>query len=154
MPATRGQRWAAVGLGCLLSAGLSARADQHFEDGLRLFDSGEYAVAKQRFAESSDPRATTLEAVVDASMGQCQQALATLEAADTQDLTVAKLAGLALARCAIAEKRFDAALDALVSLPDKFSDDPDVLYETARLYLKGWNDAVRTCSHPPPHRSA
>ena len=57
MPATRGQRWVAAGLGCLLSAGLSARADQHFEDGLRLYDSGEYAAAKQHFAESSDSRA-------------------------------------------------------------------------------------------------
>ena len=142
MPATRGQLLVASGLTCLLSVGLPARADELFEDGLRLFDSGEYAAAKQRFAESSDPRASTLEAIVDASLGQCPQAIARLEEADTQDLTVAKLAGLALARCAIAEERFDAALDALVSLPDNLSDDPDVLYETARLYLKGWNGAV------------
>ena len=142
MPATRGQRWAAACLSCLLFAGLSARADQRFEDGLRLYDSGEYAAAKQHFAESSDPRAPTLEAVVDASLGQCRKALARLETADRQDLTVAKLAGLAMARCAIAEKRFDAALVALKDLPAKLADDPDVLYETARLYLKGWNDAV------------
>ena len=132
----------AAGLGCLLSAGLSARADQHFEDGLRLYDSGDYSAARQRFAESSDPRAPTLAAVVDASLGQCAQSLARLEAANSQDLTIAKLAGLAMARCAVAEKRFDAAFSALTDLPSELADDPDVLYETARLYLKGWNGAV------------
>lgn len=142
MPATRGQLTVAAGLACLLSAGLPATADQPFEDGLRHFGSGEYTAAKQRFAASSDPRAPTLEAVVDASLGQCAQALKRLESTDRTDLTVAKLAGLAMARCAIAEQRFDTAFAALEGIPSELSDDPDVLYETARLYLKGWNEAV------------
>ena len=141
MQAIRARFWAA-GVGCLLSAGLSVRADQRFEDGLRLYDEGKYAAAKLSFAESADSRAPALEAVVDASLGRCRQALARLEAAGGQDLTVAKLAGLARARCASAEQRFDAALSALTGLPPQLASDPDVLYETARLHLKGWNNAV------------
>ena len=116
-------------------------ADQRL-NGLRESTDNAWDNFKQSFSESSDPRAPTLEAVVDASLGKCGQALPRLQAADQQDLTVSKLARLALARCAIAELRFDAALSALADLPAELADDPDLLYETARLHLKGWNAAV------------
>ena len=144
MPATRRLRAAllcgAISLGCAAPA----RADAFFEEGLRLFNEGSLAKARERFSASSDGRASTLGAIVDASLGGCAEALPKLAAAaaSRDDLATARLAGLAAARCAIAGKRFDSALQTLAQLQAVHPLDPDVLYETARLHLKGWNEAV------------
>ena len=144
MRATSGLRTIALPLLGLLCIGPGVlRADQAFHDGLQLYEAGDYAGAKQRFASSSDARAATLEAVVDASLGNCAEALVTLEAATGgADPSVAKLAALATARCSIAGKQFAPALAALAKVQAEHSDDADVLYEIARLHLKGWNEAV------------
>ena len=128
----------------LLLAAQPGRADQNLVDGLRLFDAGEYTRAAERFAASEDPRAATLEAVAKASIGRCQEALPDLSigVAGPTDPYVSKLAALAVARCSIAEKRFDAGLATLAELLKSQPEDPDVLYEIARLHLKGWNEAV------------
>ncbi len=135
-----------VGLALALATAASsplALADDAFEEGLRFFDRGEYTAALERFGVSSDPRATTLTAVVDASLGRCAEALPKLvSAAAVGDPATAKLAGLAAARCSIAAKSFNSALNILSDLQSGHPADPDVLYETARLYLKGWNEVV------------
>ena len=143
MPATkRLPRWVFALVAALLAAS-GGRADEPFEEGLRLFDAGSLAAAKERFAVSSDRRASALEAVVDAALGQCGEALPKLAAAaSADDPSIARLAGLAAARCSIAGERFDAALDTLSALRAGHPVDADVLYETARLHLKGWNEAV------------
>ena len=128
--------------GVALLAPPSLRADDAFEDGVRLFGAGDYLGAKSRFQESSDPRARTLAAVVEASLGRCEVALPALAAATGGDIETAKLAGLAAARCLIAGKRFDEALGTLEALRSGHPADPNVLYETARAHLKGWNEAV------------
>ncbi len=120
----------------------TARADVPFEDGLRLVESGDYLMAKKRFAESADPRAGALAAIVEASLGGCADVLPKLAAAAEGDASTAKLAGLAAARCAIAGQQFDTALNTLANLRSGDPADPEILYETARLHLKGWNDAV------------
>ncbi len=133
----------AVAALAVLAVSASARADQHFEEGLRRLDRGQYVEADESFRASEDARAPTLSAVVAASLGKCGAALPTLEAAATgSDPATAKLAGIAAARCSIAEQDFDAAMETLASLPSELGGDPDVLYETARLHLKGWNEAV------------
>ncbi len=111
---------------------------------MRLFESGEYSEALGSFEDSADPRAGTLAAVVSASMGHCDEALATLEPAVStrSDDYTSKLVSLAVARCAIAGRRFETALTTLAQAKELLPDDPDVLYEAARLHLKGWNDAV------------
>src|SRR5262249_420747 len=55
---------------------------------------------------------------------------------------VRRLSGLALSQCYIAASRFAEAFAVLTSLAASFPDDADVLYLTARLHLKAWNDAV------------
>ena len=143
MLATSGRRLSAAALAlAFLVAGTAARADEPFEAGLRLVETGDYLLAKERFAESSDPRAAVLTAIVNASLGACAEALPALASAATGDPTTARLAGLATARCAVAAERFDTALAALSGLRSRHPADPEVLYETARLHLKGWNEAV------------
>ncbi len=141
MPGTRGIR---VVLAALAFAAGAAWADPPFEEGLRRFEAGEYLAAKESFAVSGDSRSQTLAAVVDASLGRCAEALPALLAASggEGDPSVARLAGLAAARCAVAGKRFDDALSTLARLQEIHPKDPDILYETARLHIKGWNEAV------------
>lgn len=121
----------------------AARADAPFEEGLRLFGGGDYSASRELFGASSDDRAPALAAVVDAALGGCEEALPRLAAAAAHpDPATARLAGLAAARCSIAGKRFDDALRMLAALQAAHANDPDILYETARLHLKGWNEAV------------
>lgn len=143
MPATSRLRTFFLGLSIGALALTPAGADEPFEAGLRLFEAGSLTKAKDRFSVSIDRRAPALEAIVDAALGRCAEALPKLAtAAAGGDPSIAKLAGLAAARCSIAGKRFDAALNTLAELQTNHPVDPDILYETARLHLKGWNEAV------------
>ena len=143
MLVTRGCPAAVPGLAAaVLCVALVARADDSFEAGLREFHAGEYQSAKKHFGASDAPRAGAFSAIVQAALGGCSEALPALEAAAGGDPATAKLAGLAAARCAIAGKRFDKALNTIAALQQGHPGDPELLYETARLHLKGWNDAV------------
>ena len=51
-------------------------------------------------------------------------------------------AGLALSQCHLAASRFSEAFAVIENLKSLFPDDADVLYQSARLHLKAWNDAV------------
>ena len=140
MPATSGNG-TTVAVAVLSVTG-AAWADAPLEEGLRLFEAGRYAEAGERFAVSADPDAEALSAIVRATLGGCEDSLSRLSEAATGDSPAARLAGLSLARCAVAAGEFDTALNTLVDLKSKSGPDPDVLYEIARVHLKGWNDAV------------
>ena len=147
MPGTRVLRLGPAGLlAAALAASAAAQADRSVEDGLRLIGSGDYEAAADRLADSSDSRAPALLAVVRAAAGDCGRALQTLLPAAQAGFhpSITKLAGLAAARCAIAERRFPEALSVIARLLTSHPSDPDVLYERARLHLKGWNDAVES----------
>ena len=113
-------------------------------EGIALFEQGRYAQAAAALEGLPDKRARAFAALAQAASGRCSRAAAGLRAAfdDRSDPQVRRLAGLALARCRIAEKSFAAALALLDRLTGEFPDDGDVLYETARLHLKAWNAAV------------
>ena len=53
-----------------------------------------------------------------------------------------RLAGLALAQCWIAAKRFGEAGVVMTELEREFPADPDVLYVSAAYHMKAWNDAL------------
>ncbi len=143
MPATRRLQAAVLGLAIASGWPSTGRCDESFEEGLRLFNAGRLPQAKAQFSSSSDPRAGILSAIVDAALGGCAEVLPELAAAAEEgDLPTARLAGLAAARCSIAAKSFGSALDTLTKLQAGHPVDPEVLYETARLHLKGWNEAV------------
>ena len=129
----------------------AAMADEAFKQGLELFQDGKYSAAREQLARSIDKKAPVMTAIVDATLGRCADALITLRAAvSAADPMTAKLAGLAAARCSIAGQKFDRALNLLATLKTQHPKDPDILYETARLHLKGWNEAISSMFNASP----
>ena len=55
---------------------------------------------------------------------------------------IARLAGLALVQCHLAENRIEDATRIVDVLTTKFPADADVLYQKARLHMRAWNDTV------------
>jgi len=83
-------------------------------------------------------------ALTRAASGECDVASPELERqfAARGDAALRRLAGLALAQCHIAAKRFDAAEPVVAALEKDYPADADVLYVSASLHMKAWNDAV------------
>lgn len=72
-----------------------------------------------------------------AAAGECEAVLPDLEKSSLR-----REAGLALAQCHIAAKRFDAAGPVVLRLEKQFPSDPDVLYLAANYHMRAWNDAI------------
>jgi tetratricopeptide (TPR) repeat protein len=88
-----------------------------------------------------DPQAQFLLALTKASTGQCDSALPALTAGFSSGPNK-RLAGLALAQCHIAAKRFAEAGVVVAQLEKDFPADADVLYVAANYHMKAWNDAI------------
>ncbi len=139
MPAI--SRVALLALPALAAASVQA---QSVLEGIELFEKSRYLEAEAALEGLPDKRARAFVALARAVTGRCSQAAEGLRSAfdEKSDPQVRRLAGLALARCRIAEEDFDGALTFLNRLASEFPADGDVLYETARLHLKAWNAAV------------
>jgi tetratricopeptide (TPR) repeat protein len=109
--------------------------------GVSEFGRGEYKAARQHLEQAaSEPRARLFLALTRAAMGECEGASAELERQFVASRD--RLAGIALAQCQIAAKRFDAAAPVVAQLEKDFPADADVLYVSANLHLKAWNDTI------------
>src|SRR5437763_134591 len=85
-----------------------AQADT-FVPGLEAFRRGDYTTAERQFTQSTDTRAKTFLALTQAATSRCKAAEAELERAfQSGPADVARLAGLAIAQCRIAESDFEA----------------------------------------------
>jgi tetratricopeptide (TPR) repeat protein len=114
-------------------------------DGIAAFNRSDYAAAKQYLAKSpDDPRARAYLALTDAASGSCSSAIPELESAfaSQSEANVRKLTGLALVQCRVAAKQFAEAEPILSRLESEFPKDADVLYASADLHMKAWNDAI------------
>jgi tetratricopeptide (TPR) repeat protein len=123
---------------------LLAQADP-VANGIAAFNRGDYASASRELKPlSQDPRAAAYLALTQASTGSCDVALPELQkgAAYAVDATVKRLSGIALAQCYIAQKRLDLAEPVVLALEKNFPSDADVLYVSANLHMKAWNDAI------------
>src|ERR1051325_11589982 len=113
--------------------------------GIAEFNRGEYAAAKRDLQPvSKDPRAAAFLALTEAATGSCDAAVPALEGffPRQNDRNLRLMAGLGLAQCYISQKRSDAALPVLSALEKEFPSDADVLYVSANLHMKAWNDAI------------
>jgi tetratricopeptide (TPR) repeat protein len=121
--------------------------------GLAEFNRGEYQAARQHFEQAqSDSRARAFLPLTRAAMGECEAVTAQLDRQfkSQSDPALRRLTGLGLAQCLIGSKRFDAATPVLAELEREFSNDADVLYVSASLHMKAWNDAIhRMYEHAP-----
>ena len=137
-----------AGLAALALGGLLAAQTGPFVNGLEAYHRGDYPAAERNFRASiqqgGDPRAGTFLALVQSATGRCADAEPVLAtAADAHDATMARLAGLALARCQMSAGRLDDAAATLRKVRAANPSDADVLYEAARLQMRAWNDTIR-----------
>ena len=130
-----------IAVACLLGASAQAQV----AEGVAAFNRGDYGSARQYLTKAgSDARARVYLALTDAATGQCGTAIPALESgfAAKTDANMRKLAGLALAQCRIAAKQFAEAEPVVRGLETEFPSDADVLYVSADLHMKAWNDAI------------
>jgi hypothetical protein len=121
---------------------------QTVEQGVEAFHKGQYESARLILlsAPESDVRNVFL-GLSEAATGRCPEAIPRLQKpAGAAELR--KLAGLGLIQCLTAQDRVTEALPIAHRLQMEFPSDPDVLYQVARLHMRGFNDAV---SHMWPY---
>ena len=138
LPYGRGSVAAAV---VLFAAFLWGQANS-VADGIAAFHRGDYRAARLNLERApNDPRARLFLALTKAATGECDAAIPDL-AKDFSSGPQRLPAGLALAQCHIAAKRFADAGVIIAQLEKEFPADADVLYVSANYHMKAWNDAI------------
>lgn len=126
------------GISWFLAASMLAASSAR-EDGIRAFESGRYSVALAKLTDAAkdprDKRARVFLALTEAALGDCKKALPELPATE-------RLPGLAAAKCYAALGDEGQAFSILQRLQKQFPKDADVLYLTAKLHMKAFNDAT------------
>jgi tetratricopeptide (TPR) repeat protein len=126
------------GISWLVAASMLAASSAR-EDGIRAFEAGRYSVALTKLTEAAkdpqDKRARLFLALTEAALGDCKRALPELPATD-------RLSGLAAAKCYAALGDEGHAFTTLQRLQKQFPKDADILYLTAKLHMKAFNDAT------------
>lgn len=113
--------------------------------GIEAFQRGDYRAARPLLeqAAASDARAKVFLALVRAATGECEVVLPDLgRHFSLPEPALRRLAGLALAQCHIASKRFGQAAPIVAKLEQDFPTDADVLYVAANFHMKAWNDTI------------
>jgi tetratricopeptide (TPR) repeat protein len=151
MPATR---WSC---GLLALALPFCAGAQTTEQGVAAFQKGRYAEAA-RLLESaasrdpSDEHARVFLALAHAATGRCNEAIPVLTARwnNSANAELARLSGLALVQCFIASGQTAKALPVASQLEAKYPSDADVLYQSARLHMKAFNDLTHRMFEKTP----
>jgi tetratricopeptide (TPR) repeat protein len=121
--------------------------------GLAEFNRGEYRAARQHFEQAkTDPRAQAFLPLTRAAMGECDAVAGQLQSQfkSQSDSSLHRLTGLGLAQCLISSKRFDEAAPVLAQLEKEFPADADVLYLSANLHMKAWNETIHRLYEKAP----
>jgi tetratricopeptide (TPR) repeat protein len=127
-------------------AGVCAAAGLR-DQGVAAFNHGRYSQAlpllKQAAHDSSDHTAHVFLGLTEAALNNCKDALPVLSAeTEGSDTTLDRLAGLGVVKCYQATADVANALAFAHRLEQRFPDDADVLYTTARLHMQAFNDAT------------
>jgi tetratricopeptide (TPR) repeat protein len=129
----------------LLSALLARAQDDALQKGIAEFNHGQYVAAQTWLEKAPDsPQRRTFLALTLAATGHCDTARKELTAQFAKDglSELGRLAGLALTQCQLSEGDYDGAVPVLARLRALYPADPDVLYQSARLHMKAWNDTL------------
>jgi tetratricopeptide (TPR) repeat protein len=119
--------------------------DDSLQKGIAEFNRGRYAAAETWLEKAPDGgQRRTFLALTRAAMGRCDQAQQQLagEFAKSEDSDLRRLAGLALTQCQLSQGHYDDAVPVLARLRTLYPSDADVLYQSARLHLRAWNDTL------------
>jgi tetratricopeptide (TPR) repeat protein len=136
-------------------------AEVHAALGVALYGSGKFAEAIDALSRTLElqrdqPRAELFLALSESSLGRCDSAIPAL-AKDfpvEHDAKLRRLAGLSLLDCQLSNPDSVSAIATVRALHDAFPDDPDVLYKSAELYTRLWNQAAGELmqKHPESYR--
>lgn len=130
----------------LLSIGLMA-GESPRERGIAAFKQGRYSVALKSLSlaatDPSDKTARVFLGLTEAALGECKTALPALTASvNSPDPILYRLAGLAAVKCYSVTGDSAAASSLLQRLETRFPNDADVLYSSAKLHMKAFNNAT------------
>jgi len=128
---------------------LAQTADESVNQGIEAFQKGDYATARQRLSKALETspenrRARAFLALSLAGSGSCAEAIPGLrqEFSTNPEGEIQLLAGLALVQCHLGQGRLADVYPVLADLKSKFPSNADVLYQTARVHMRAWNEAV------------
>jgi tetratricopeptide (TPR) repeat protein len=130
-----------------LIAAMAIAENSARQEGMAAFKDGRYSIALVKFREvlrqSSDQTARVFAALTEAALGDCQAALPGLTAhPEPNDPVLYRMATLAAVKCYSTKHDEANAFSLLQRLRERFPDDPDVLYTSAKLHMKAFNDAT------------
>ncbi len=132
-------------------------ADSATEQGVAAFQQGRYSEARRLLQDAlkSDPHdehARTFLALAQAATGHCPEAVGSLtdRFSNSANPDLARLAGLALVQCVVADGETAKAVPLAAQLEAKYPNDADVLYQVARVHMKAFNDATRSMFEKTP----
>src|SRR5580700_6552008 len=129
----------------LLSAIIARAQDDPLQKGISEFNRGQYAAAQGWLEKAPDTaERETFLALIRAATGHCDTARQELAGQFAKDAgsELGRLAGLALTQCLLAEAKYDDAVPVLARLRSLHPADADVLYQSARLHMRAWNDTL------------
>ncbi len=137
----------------LASAAAAQTPKQDIASGIAAFHGGNYAEARSVLARFPDDKeARTFLALATAGSGKCADAEPDLHQQFTSnpDPELRRMSGLAMVQCYLARNEFDAIFTVLTALERAFPKDPDVLYESAKVFNRAWNDAIQRMFQTAP----
>jgi tetratricopeptide (TPR) repeat protein len=126
------------------------------DEGIAAFRDGKYSVALDKLQKAvklgpRDDRAFVYLALTQAARNDCRSALPTLKAhLEVTDPTMARMTGIAAAKCEQTMGNDAGALAVLSNLQHRFPADADIIYGVARFHMKAFNDATFTMFQKTP----
>ena len=112
------------------------------QKGIQAFKDGLYSVALEKLKQTDDPTSRAFLALTQAALGQCQTALPSLLAVTPTDPETYRLARIAAVKCYSNTNEQQKAFELLNALQQQFPNDADVLYLSAKLHMRAFNDAT------------
>ena len=113
--------------------------------GIAAFNQGHYAAARTILEKApATAHSRVFLALSRAALGDCAAVSGELKTQfdQTADADLRRLAGLAVVQCDLAQNQLAEAFPVAARLQTLYPKDADVLYQAARLYMKGWNDTI------------
>jgi tetratricopeptide (TPR) repeat protein len=124
------------------------------ESGIAAFHQGRYSEALKQLTEAAkdqkDTQAGIFLALTKAATNDCKSALPALLSTPRSDSTLYRLTHLAAANCQAAAGDKAQAAASYADLRQKFPNDADVLYATARFEMRAFNDTTRAMFQRAP----
>ncbi|MBV9268483.1 MAG: tetratricopeptide repeat protein [Acidobacteriaceae bacterium] len=125
----------------MLAISIAAFALSVQEKGIADFNAGRYSEALRELRAAGDDQNTRVFlALTQAALNDCKSALPVLS--KVEDPPLRRQAGLAAVKCYSAQHDDASAFSLLRNLEREYPNDADVLYLSAKLHMKAFNDAT------------